>query len=151
MGTVIVETPEEDNSGEVDTNAVMAAEANAHIAEVAEEGAEEAASISHGAATVSADAAMASVEAAEVSGEAATDAVVAASQAEDAKDDIHATLRTFKDELLAGIAALAHANQATTEGEAGGDPLLNVEIAPQVEPDSAPTEQHPYYKKWGKH
>lgn len=147
MSTVIVETPEGEDSTSND-GVVAAAEANAHIAEVAEESAEEAAAISHGAAEVSIDAATASAEGAAVADSAAADAVVAASQSEDARDDIHATLRTFKDELLAGIAALAHHAAPPAEDTSGG--LIDIEIAPEVVPDSAPTEQHPYYKKWGK-
>lgn len=150
MSTVtVIEDNAPDNDSTSDVVAIQAAEANAHIAEVAEEGAEEAAAISHGAAEVSIDAATASVEGAAIADTAATDAVVAASDAEDARTHIDRTLATFKDDLLAGIAALGHHN-AVAQSDAGSDPLLDITIEPQVEPDSAPTEQHPYYRKWSK-
>ena len=149
MGTVTVIEDDAPDENATDSNAIAAAEANAHIAEVAEEGAEEAAQESAEAASVSGEAAEVAVIATEASAQAAAVAVDAAQESQEVKQDIHAILGDFKAELLASIAGLAH--RTATEGEAGEhSPSLEIEIAPAVEPDSAPTEQHPYYKKWGK-
>lgn len=146
MSTVIVESNDDDNS-----DAVSAAEANAHVAEIVAEDAEESAEEAAQAADVALTGAEVSADAAAIASESAATAVEAEVRAASTVDELREVLGGFKDDLLSSLASVLAARERASEPEdtgAGLEVEILTEDEPPVEPDKAPGETHPYFRSW---